>query len=210
MNNTLLSEISRLGLQPAYYYVMDTNPSSGLPYHNNYHLQQVCKFALMGADFYKLSDMDKRLLAVAAIFHDYDHSGSGKDDDINIKRAVDAFVKFNLDVKKFGEFSSYFNEEETEVIIDLIKATRYPYINNTETLLQEIIRDSDILQGIFADDYINKIVLGIAKENGIPEDKMISGQIGFLKSTKFCTDWATNMYSKELPNAIKKVEMVIE
>ncbi len=210
MNNTPLFEISRLGLQPAYYYVMDTNPSNKLPYHNNYHLQQVTKFVLMGADFYKISDTDARLLAVAALFHDYNHSGSGKDDDINIRRAIESFIDFNLDVKKFGDFSSYFNEEECDIIIELIRATRYPYLSDVETMLEKIIRDSDILQGIFADDYINKIVLAIAKESNIPEDKMIGGQISFLKSTKFCTDWATNLYSKELPNTIKKIQKALE
>lgn len=207
--NNILSEISRLGIQPAYFHVMDTNPNN-LPYHNNYHLQQVIKFVLIGANYYKVSDSDRRMLAIAAIFHDYKHSGSGKNDDINIKIAIDSFIDFNLDIKKFGDFSSYFSEEECDVIIGLIKATRYPYVIEAETLLQKIIRDSDILQGIFAKDYINSVTLAIAKENGIPQDKMLNNQIQFLESTKFCTEWATNMYLQELPNAIEKINKAIE
>lgn len=62
------------------------------------------------------------------------------------------------------------------------------------------------MQGIFSEDYLDRIVFAIAKEAGIPKEKMPSIQIGFLKSTTFCTEWATNLYKEKLPEIIKLLE----
>lgn len=77
--------ITDLRLEKFLDYVIDNNESYNNPYHNNYHLQQVCLFALRGCDYYKMDNQNKRLVAVAALFHDFNHTGSGKDDDKNIK-----------------------------------------------------------------------------------------------------------------------------
>jgi len=204
----LTDKINELGISQIYNYVMETNPSSDLPYHNNFHLDQVCKFALLGADYYQLSDNDKKLLAISALFHDYNHTGSGKNDDINIENAINAFIEFNnQDIKKF---KSFLTEDESNKVIDLIKATRYPYMTDPKTLLQQILRDSDFLQGMFCEDYINKIVMAIAKENGIPPKVMLQNQSGLLNSIKFCTKWANDMHQEGLPTILSKVESALK
>jgi len=42
----------------------------------------------------------------------------------------------------------------------------------------------------------------------MPLDKMIAGQEGFLKSTKFCTPWATELAKKELPKVLDKINLL--
>ena len=184
-----------------YSYVMEHNKSYANPYHNNFHLEHVCLFALKGCEFYKIQDQYKKLIATAALFHDFNHTGSGKNDDDNILIAVQGFLDFNVDTNMFVD-------DEEKIIVDLIKTTRYPYLNDCSelSLFEKIIRDSDIIQGPFCQNYINGVVYGIAKENNIPLSKMLDGQISFLSSTKFCTDWATSLYNDVLPSIIDKVE----
>ena len=129
-------------------------------------------------------------------------TGSGKDDDINIIKAVEGFLEFNTNEE--------FVDDEEKIIINLIKATRLPYTQDCEelTIHQKILRDSDILQGVFCQNYINGVVFAIAKEANISPEKMLEGQIKFLESATFCTEWAPKIYKGALPLVIKKVEEV--
>ena len=199
----LKSKLENLGLTYIYDYVMEHNPSKGLPYHSNYHLEQVTKFALIGSEYYKFPIPNQRLVAVAALFHDFDHSGSGKEDNINIMRACKGFIDFNN-----FENKEKFEDEEEMTILNMIKETRFPYLKDGSGLniMEQVLRDSDILQGVFSEDYINRIVLGIAQEANLTPEKMLAGQAGFLNSAKFCTEWATELYKVGLPSALEKVE----
>lgn len=201
MSMNLKERLEQLDLIDVYNYVMDKNPSKDLPYHSNYHLEQVTKLSIMGCEFHKISHPVQRLVATAALFHDFDHSGSGKDDNKNIIRSVIGFMEFNHENKLF-------EDEEEMIIINMIKETRYPYLKECHQLniMQQILRDSDILQAPFAENYIERVVLAIAKEANLTPQQMLAGQIGFMTSTKFCTDWATNLYNEVLPEAIQKVE----
>lgn len=199
----LYTQITELGLKEIYYYVMVNNKSSNLPYHNNFHLEHVCLFALKGCKHYSVDNQYRKLIATAALFHDMNHSGSGKNDDDNILLSVEAFLKFNTDNYEFIE-------EEQKIIINLIKATRYPYTKECGelTLYEKILRDSDVLQGPFCQNYINGVVFGIAKEANIPLNKMIEGQEGFLTSMVFCTDWANTLYKEVLPSTLEKINTI--
>lgn len=205
MMQELYSTLKSLELGKAYNYVMENNPSSGLPYHNSFHIEHVCLFAMKGAEFYKIPNQNKKLLATAALFHDFDHSGSGKNDDENILRAVKGFIEYN-------STDDYFTEEEVRLITSLIKATRYPYIQECVDLtnMEKILRDSDVLQGLFCQNYINGVVFAIAKEANIPYKSMLDGQVSFIKSTNFCTDWATDKAKEVIPEIIEKVNTVKE
>jgi len=158
--------------------------------------------ALEGCEYYEIPEQYKRLITTAALFHNFNHTGSGKDDDINIIKAVEGFLEFNTNEE--------FVDDEEKIIINLIKATRFPYTQDCEelTIHQKILRDSDILQGVFCQNYINGVVFAIAKEANISPEKMLEGQIKFLESATFCTEWATKIYKGALPLVIKKVEEV--
>lgn len=203
----LYTKLKELDLGKVYSYVMENNPSQDLPYHGNFHLESVAKFTLLGAQHHKLDKISQRNLATAALFHDWNHSGSGKDDDLNIKRAIKGFNDF---YEKEGK--DIFTEFDRDQIVNCIKPTRFPYLVECGVLSlhQKIIRDADILQGIFAQNYIVGIVGGLAKESNTPMEKMLGGQAGFLKGTKFCTDWANDLYKERLPEILEKINDVKE
>ena len=197
----LYNTIHELGIDDVYSYVMENNNAYNNPYHNNFHLEHVCLFTIEGCEYYEVLDPHKKLVLTAALFHDFNHSGGrNKNDDDNIKLAIDGFNQFN---SKFEMFS----EEECNVITNLIKSTRYPYVSECSSLFEKILRDSDILQGPFCQNYINGIVNGLAKEIGIPLLSMLKGQVDFLKNSKFCTEWATKKFESILPSVLKKVEI---
>lgn len=43
----LYNKLKELNLGEVYSYVMENNPSRDLPYHNNFHLESVTKFAIL-------------------------------------------------------------------------------------------------------------------------------------------------------------------
>jgi hypothetical protein len=187
-NKDLLSRIIDLDLQEIYSYVITNNTASYLPYHCSFHLEQVCKYALKGAEFHNLTEIQKSEIAVAALFHDINHTGSGKNDDINIQIAIAKFGEFAANKIKDNDF--------IENVIDLIKCTRFPYITTADTLnlSQKILRDSDVLQGSFVQNYVNGVVFALAKESGTDLKTMVGNQIKFLNVITFATDWATELF----------------
>lgn len=80
--------LSEFNIEGLYNYVMDTNPSHSLPYHNNNHLKRVCDFVIKACDYYNIGYNDKRILIISSLFHDYNHTGSSLNDDINIKNNI--------------------------------------------------------------------------------------------------------------------------
>jgi hypothetical protein len=200
----LYKKIKDLELTDVYKYIMKNNNSYNLPYHNNFHLEHVSLFVIKGCEYFNIEKSYQKLMIVASLFHDFNHTGSGKDDDVNILKAVEGFLEYNNEYEKFIE-------DEVKFITELIKSTRYPYLKVCEDLniYQQIIRDSDILQGPFCQNYLNGVVFAIAKEANIDLEKMLSGQKEFLKNTTFCTDWANELYKNVLPEVIKKIDEII-
>lgn len=188
-------KLKQLNLLDTYNWVMENNKSKDLPYHSNYHLKMVTETALKGCEAYltAFDDFSKRLVGAAALFHDFNHTGSGKNDDENIEIAIESFKDYN---KNFNKFSN--NEEE--LIIDLIESTRFPYVKTSYdlTLPQNVLRDADILQGHFSDDYLNKIVFALQKEGYTESNKVktLQNQLKFIESLKFGTSWG-NLTHKE-------------
>jgi hypothetical protein len=198
----LYSEIEKLSIGDVYDYVMENNKSYALPYHNNTHIENVTLFVLKGCEYYSIKDSYKRLMLVATLFHDVDHTGSGKDDDKNILNSIKSFLDFNED--------SRFVDEEEKFIIELIKATRYPYLQECSSLneYQQIIRDADVIQGLYSNNYINSVVYAIARESNISLSEMISKQVDYLSNSKFCTEWATNLYQSKVEEVLMKVNKI--
>ena len=194
-------KLSNLGLD-ILPYIDKNNNGKDNPYHNNFHLKRVCQCVIKGCEYYELDLEKTKLLVISALFHDFNHSGGKfKNDDDNINLAIEGFIEW-----------STLSEEKNQYIIDLIKSTRFPYVTKCENLSQDqmIIRDSDVLQGVFCPDYFDKIVFALADEIGVDRSKMLVGQKDFLKSTKFCTEWATELYESVLESTLSKVDRAIE
>lgn len=209
----LYHKLKEFDLGEVYSYVMENNPSRALPYHNNFHLESVAKFTILGAEHHNLPTQDIIDLVYAALTHDFDHSGSGKDDDANIIRALHGFGTMALKINA-GEFTRTqpLSPESCANIKKYIRCTRFPYLvdGSTLSIQEQIIRDADILQGLFAQDYIMGIVAGIAKEANIPMKNMLNGQEAFWKGTKFCTEWAVKLSQEKIPDVLFKANTVKE
>lgn len=78
-------------------YITENNDTENY-YHNNKHMLDVFNNSMMLFDQYKkeyeLKTLDKICLGLAALFHDYKHSGGKLKDDENIEIALDELKKY--------------------------------------------------------------------------------------------------------------------
>jgi hypothetical protein len=165
-----------------------------MPYHNARHVMHVtwmCHEALL---FHKnagvpLHKRDGRSLLIAAISHDFDHTGRGGNDDVNIELAVRGLRA------SIAECDRPFLSE----IEQLIRWTRFPY-NVPEkdlNILGLILRDADVSQA-FSVAWIQQVVFGLAEEWGKAPIEILGMQKGFLQNLKFHTNWAKTQFGQEL------------
>jgi len=100
-----------------------------------------------------MSDEDKKLLFIAAMFHDCDHSYGYSNDYVNVCAAVNAFNK----KLKNNSYNNILNltQKQIDVICAAIMCTMYPFrmqpVNDIETCL----RDADLMMSLEedADDF---------------------------------------------------------
>lgn len=161
------------------------------PYHNFRHMFHVLWLCYEACWFYQeqLTPRQKRNLLVAALFHDFNHSGMAGDDDLNIEKAVRAFKKFVVTE----------DLEAVEDICELIEATQYPYITPTSelSLSGKIIRDADISQAL-AVAWIQQVIFGLAAEWRTQPIEVLKAQGSFLSQLSFATDWARELFPPSL------------
>lgn len=182
-----LEIIKKYKLERYIKYILDESTSNLLPYHNLYHVMSVVEYIhdiSISENIYKT---EVRLLVIAALFHDFNHSGGKLKDAENVKNAIKAFEDISEE-----------NDIDNKFITDVIKATEYPYVIDEPNIYQEIIRDADLLQGS-KDNWIQQIVLGLSSEFKQDISKFIDVQSNFLKDLKFNTKKANEIW-----NSVKK------
>lgn len=118
------------------------------PYHNNYQMLQVldCAMALIFRTVRSdsklkplvLGESEYKILTLACMFHDFDHSGGVYSDDFNVSNAVKALGVYGVDLKQNGLVS----KREIEQAAKLIYGTRYPYLTEPENDLERVLRDA--------------------------------------------------------------------
>lgn len=128
-----------------------------------------------------------RSLLIAALFHDFDHTGKAGSDAVNISRAIAALHK-------------YASTEDLDALPDiehLIQVTEYPYtIPSSELDLPGlIIRDADMLQA-FDPAWIQQVIFGLAEEWGKSPLEILTMQEKFLGKLTFHTAWARRRFPK--------------
>ena len=128
-----------------------------------------------------------RDLIIAAMFHDFDHSGMMGNDDLNIARAVMGFEKYIAQE----------DQARAEHIIALIQVTEYPYQIASEhlSLCGQIIRDADLSQAL-SPAWIQQVVFGLAAEWQKKPIEVLKAQGAFHKNLKLHTEWARQMFSQ--------------
>ena len=159
------------------------------PYHNFRHMFHVMWLCYQACIFYAstLSRREMRDLIIAAMFHDFDHSGMMGSDDLNIERAVRGFEKY----------IAREDQAHAENIISLIHVTEYPYqiASKNLSLCGQIIRDADLSQAL-SPAWIQQVIFGLAAEWQKKPIEVLKDQGAFHKNLKLHTEWARQMFSQ--------------
>lgn len=157
------------------------------PYHNWRHMTHVLVMAYFACEHHKeeLTPVKIRNILIAAIFHDFDHSGMLGQDDLNIARALRA-----LDTHLLPE-----DREHQKEIAWLIEITEYPYKTPSDEipLRALILRDADMAQ-VFSLAWMQQVIFGFASEWRKEPIDVLRGQIPFLDNVSFHTNWGQTAY----------------
>jgi hypothetical protein len=180
----VLSIVKLESLEKEFLYLLEKNKSNRLPYHNLNHTLTVTKNVYEGAMYEGVKIHIRRNLIIAALFHDFNHSGGLLSDKENVEISISGF-------SDFVRINGGYTDDDIFNVIDIIKATEYPYVipTNKLTIEQSIIRDADIMQ-IFESDRMSQVVYGLAQEFGVKIDSdFVSKQKAFVSSIIPITKW---------------------
>ena len=183
-------------------YISENNKTENA-YHNNKHMIDVFNNAMILFDEYQkeygLNLNDKLHLGLAALFHDFNHSGGKLKDDENIEIALSELKKY-LDATN--------NSHLYKVVEKIIIATEFPHKDIHLGILQKIIRDADTMGGI-SKDWVS-IVKSLAKEYNKTLEEFIPTQIKFLDTVKFNTDYCNELLKNNKDEIIEKLGKMLK
>jgi len=186
-------------LEKAFSYIIEHNESVNLPYHNTRHLVKVFDSCMEIAESYKISKHDLIVLGVAALFHDFNHSGGKLKDSENIQIAIYEFNNF------YEKNKSSFDGIHFISIADLITYTEFPKVKEPENDIQRILMDSDLIQA-FDIDWFLYAIKGLSMERGVTVQKALEDQSNFINNVSYYTKYAQKLHKKEKKNYSKKLE----
>lgn len=213
MNELLLSVkdiCKNVGIEHALEYVLTRNPSNNLPYHNLLHTLSMVDCCFKAATHYNLPLVSIRPLLVAALFHDFAHSGGKLSDTENIKNAIAGFEHFNMQ-----QNHSQFGHQYQTYVPRFISVTEYPYVVVPHCIEERILRDSDLLS-IMYEDWYDRVVIGLGQEmcvkagRVITEREMIEGQLEFLSKVTMFTDWGKQKFQFHYHRVFGDLEAKLE
>lgn len=181
-----------------YYKLVMKAPNAYAPYHNVRHMLHVFWESYDGAVQMGLDRRQMRNLLIAALMHDYNHTGVKNDDSVNIQRALEA-----LNMNLLPEDLPYMDEIST-----MIKCTKFPYDCQEYTQDQLILRDADKSQ-TFSLAWVQAILYGLGKELNMSYEEMLKLQRPFLVNMKFETPWGQNKFGPLIDGRLKLVDEMI-
>ena len=119
-------------LKEAFNYTISNNNSLVAPYHNQSHIMNMCNtITEIYLNDIKISENEYKLLILAALFHDFNHSQGKLSDDKNIEIALRGFETFINQI-------DFILSDDFDTVIGLIKTTQYPYAIEAETESQKM------------------------------------------------------------------------
>jgi len=174
----------RFGAEYHFRNVTRNNPSKNLPYHNNQHSYTVALQAVNGGLQHKLDDDQLRILFIAGLYHDWNHTGTGNENE-NIARAVAGCL---AGMRAAGD-----SDKDMWTVMFLIYATASNFVVPSKLpLLKAIIRDADLMQN-FEFDY-PVFFEGLSEELGFPVT--VETTKTFLETHLFHTQWGATALSR--------------
>lgn len=172
------------------------------PYHNLRHMLHVMWESYDGAKYHHLDAYDTRNILIAAIFHDFNHSGKmAGNDDLEIEASVRAMKRFLLPEDSGRE----------KGIEDLIRSTQFPYQDTSPELpiRKRILRDADMSQSL-STAWIQQTLIGLPREMGMDAINFLKTQESFLKGIMFQTTWGKRKFKKLITSKVNEVNAYLD
>jgi len=216
----LLSVLEEYNLGACVKFLLEHNAAQALPYHGLAHCFQVAYTSyLIWTEGYsaKLGPCPKYLL-IAALFHDFNHSGGFHvDDNRNVDAAIDGAYKFLLEdncetTGALGDKAMVFEY----TVLELIRATKYPLEPVSESkaksafphfmICVDILCDADMMR------HTNALMLGdvIGIKNELfkrtPWPEYMQATIEFLQGINYRTAPAKLHGGKRLEEIIDNLK----
>lgn len=184
-----------------YFRVLWHSPNILHPYHNLRHMLHVTWATYQGAMHHRdeLTREQIRALLIAAMFHDYNHTGTTGNDARNIEVAIGGMKTHALPADK---------RIVEEMSCKYIKATQFPHLDEDFDLPALILRDVDVAYTL-SDVWIQLVNFGLNQELGISPEQMLRGQAPFLKNLKFHTTWGEQTYGPRIQPRIEEAEEMV-
>jgi hypothetical protein len=163
------------------------NTGAGLSYHNRFHAAWMISKVTTMSRIYSLDILSQKYLMLAAMFHDFKHSGGVDTDAENVGRAMAMF-------RNAAHYHGFENlhrdspamEEIIQSVTGLIGVTVYPFEREPTTVSEMIIRDADVMQGM-TEDFKKIIYVDLFNEILVKMPELTFHQYR-LGQEKFLTD----------------------
>jgi hypothetical protein len=179
-----------------YFTILFQSPNAVLPYHNFRHMCHVTYQTYRGICYHTMDTIKARKLLIAAMFHDYGHTGSSQNGDaINIEQAIAGVEQHILD-----EDRQYLQD-----IVQLIQTTQHPRATKPVSLSEQILHDADLSQA-FDTVWIQQIVFGLSQEIGISPIEMFFKQKDFIQNVVFYSTWGQETFYPQKQQRIAELE----
>ena len=184
-------------------WLLENNPSQALPYHNFNHSLYVAYYTYTAYHYERNARPPKELI-IAALFHDFGHSGGLCTDDKNIEIAVEGFYRYYYWQR---ERYKLITRSASKTVEALIRATEYPH-KETPDLNSYIkcLRDADMMQN--CNDTLLGNFVGIKHEmfRGMPYPEYTEKTLEFLRGIRYETEYGKNVGVPLLVRAIEQME----
>ncbi|MGG4591827.1 hypothetical protein ACLPJK_26570 [Pseudomonas aeruginosa] len=201
-------------------YVATHNPSAYIPYHNNAHLEGVLKIStdLYSSECKVQSVKGLCTLTLAAMFHDFDHSGGTRADSVNIDYAIAGLQEFYHQRSRYlARLRNRHPRLHSGILAaakNAIACTVYPFTVEPKTLVEKCLRDADILYAclsgdprVVAEDLRSE--MEISQGNPISNAQLLAQQKQFAKNARLYTATGRQWWDEHTPRYIAKLEVFL-
>lgn len=210
-----------LGLEYFYDYFMEHSfqyqPRDKKVYHGHAHSVQVALNCYEGALYNHLTTREKKMIVVAGLFHDANHTQGEQTDPSNIHFALSCFRVAN----DYAPEHVKFKEEEAQMIIETIRLTEFPYkVKAPKSVFAKIIRDADMMSLYTEDvDLLADLFVGLFNEANAPRrwygealtlQEFCQKQVEFTSRLGWYTSWGkVKAFKRNFPHAAKRMVHVL-
>lgn len=212
-----LRKLEQLGLTPMWDYISRSNPAKVNGYHDTVHMFEVAKLAwkIWSVEVGEKNraddnhDFTLKVLLIACLWHDYDHSAGHLPDAENIKVALVSLDHWRAMPEYLEVAEEIFRDIEPWRVGELVRVTEFPFVHEPRYMAEKIIRDADLLYSF--SDATGPILKGLYTEFSeagkfpaeVTFQRMIEGQIKFHDEVQLFTHTGLAIH-RDLKQAIIK------